>query len=493
MQRDILNVPGMLLLTPLLATAIFFWRIDREHVWLDEAYSAAMASHDTSELWNTVQADVHPPLYYFALKAATAAAGTETLGLRALSALFAVGLVLLGFGPVLRIFGRTAAYVYTVLVIFSPGVLCFAQEARMYTMAAFFVLAAALYAVEAVQHGMRADFVRFGVSLVAAMYTHYFALASSAIMSLLLLIYCAAKERRRLKPLLITLGAAAVAFLPWVPSFLVQISRVRAGFWIPDTNRLLLKFSLMAPYAYKYEDIPYPWTSVIAMVLSALLIGFGILAYRRRPEYLPHLFLIAVGGLTLLAGLLISKLVVPVLMPRYLICCVGLFLVCVSVGIAALPKSFLSAGATAILVALFLPADYNIQFETFHGPFHEVEAAIAEDGAQDEIIVHEDCQTLFPLQWGLPDHTHAMIAEPGSALDLTSGIYPEENLRVIRNLDEILKENRPFRLVDFSLSQTVVTDTLTPPAGWKMASSLRFSPPLSFTHITLTRWVPLGK
>ena len=481
----------MLLLAPLIAAAFFLWRIDREHLWLDEAYSAAMAAHDFGDIIRIVEQDVHPPLYYLALKAVSAVFGTGEHCLRVLSALFAIGLVLLGIGPVRRIFGRDAAYVYSALAVLSPGVVCFAQEARMYTMAAFFVLSAALYGIEAVRHGRKGDFVRFGVLVSIAMYTHYFALAASAVTVLLLIVFSAVRMRSRLKPLLVTATAAAVLYLPWVPSFLVQIHRVEAGFWIPDPNWFLIKFSLMAPYAYKYEDIMYPWASVAAMVLSAVAISWGLWAHRRNAEMLlPLSFLVGIHLLTIVVGIVVSIFIAPILMPRYLISCIGLFLVSVAVGIAALPKASARLGASALILALLLPADYHIQTDTFHGPFREVAAIIAKRDPHDATIVHEDVQTLFPMQWGLPHATHVLVTDIPSVQALAGGVYPEEGLDVAKGLGEVLKRGEPFWLVDYDLSDSIVTERLTPPPGWRIQNEDRFAPPFSFTKIALTRWAP---
>jgi uncharacterized membrane protein len=292
---------------PILGAILFFSQIRREHPWLDETYSAAMAAHSFGDILRIAVQDVHPPLYYLGLKAATVLLGSGELGLRFLSALFAVGLVALGMGPVRRIFGEKAAYIYMALTIFSPGILCFAQEARMYTMAAFFVLGAALYGIEAVQSGQKGAFVRFGVCMSAAMYTHYFSLLAVAVAASILLGYVIVREKRLLKSYLVTTGFTAIVYLPWVPSFLTQIQRVKAGFWIPKTDWFLVKFSLMAPYAYKYEDISFSWFSVAAMVLSTLIIGFCIWSYRKNKEvWLPLMFLMSVHVLTIAAGRAIS-------------------------------------------------------------------------------------------------------------------------------------------------------------------------------------------
>jgi hypothetical protein len=141
---------------------------------------------------------------------------------------------------------------------------------------------------------------------------------------------------------------------------------------------------------------------------------------------------------------------------------------------------------------LLLPSDYNIEFETFHGPFRQVEALILiqKDADQTDLIVHEDVQTLFPMHWGMPEFTQALITDNASVRDLAGEVFSEKGLATVRGLEDVLKKGRPFWLVDFDLSDRIVTDKLTPPPGWRIQLRDRYAPVYSFTKIILTRWVP---
>lgn len=477
----------------LFLSGVFFFcfQIAKAPLWLDETFSAAVVGHGIFDLLRAVERDVHPPLYYLTLKAIVTVVGNNEFGLRLLSTLFALGLVALGPGPVRRIFGRTVGRIYMILVILSPGVLCFSQEARMYTMAAFFVSSAVLYGIVSVRERRRSDFVRFCVALVAGAYTHYFALLACAITALILLLYTFFKERSRLKPYLATLFAAALLYLPWVPSFLRQIHRVEAGFWIPKTDWFLIKFSLMAPFAYKYEDIQYPWSSTAALFISGGILIFALYKMRRNDLLrFPFRLTIGVHALTILLGIAISVAAVPIFMPRYLICCVGLFFTAVAAGICEIQKPVLRYSVLGVLLILALPADYAIQTQNFNGPFREVETHILKDGARTDLILHEDVQTLFPLKWRLPQNPHALISDAPSVETVTGDAYPKDTVSTLARIESAFNTHRPFWLVDFHLSKAIETDKIPVPVGWRITSRAQFAPPYAFTKITLTRWVP---
>ena len=74
-------VSGFLLLTlPTLAKA---------SIWFDEAFSAYLIRYDFAKIWHLTSVDVHPPLYYFALKIWSLIFGTSDFGLRSLSVFLA--------------------------------------------------------------------------------------------------------------------------------------------------------------------------------------------------------------------------------------------------------------------------------------------------------------------------------------------------------------------------------------------------------------------
>jgi uncharacterized membrane protein len=77
--------------------------------------------------------DNHPPLYYLLLRMVRVVLGNSEWALRLLSVAGAVALVGLGAGPVRRIFGHKTAFIYALVVLFTPVILIYAHEARMYT------------------------------------------------------------------------------------------------------------------------------------------------------------------------------------------------------------------------------------------------------------------------------------------------------------------------------------------------------------------------
>lgn len=118
--------------------AITLPTLAKASIWFDEAFSAYIIRHDFAKIWHFTSVDVHPPLYYFALKVWSLLFGAGDFALRSMSVFFAVATIIAGFYFIKRIFGSRSAILSIALLSFSPMFVKYSQEARMYTMVAFF-------------------------------------------------------------------------------------------------------------------------------------------------------------------------------------------------------------------------------------------------------------------------------------------------------------------------------------------------------------------
>lgn len=409
-----------------LALTMYVWRLGHEPLWLDETYSYSMVQHSLLDIVRLTTHDVHPPLYYLFLKICTLVFGMSPAALRLPSVLAALGLSVLALFPVQRLFGARTAYLFALLVATSPGFVCFAQEARMYTLAAFFVTGAAVYGRLALLEERSSDRFWFGFFTWAAAMTHYFGLAAVALNGLCVVITARVQHHPRWKSVALAVLGATLLYAPWLVPLGLQLTAVAKGFWIPPMNLSLFTFALVAPFTYKFEDVPYPWQALVAFaIVSIVLLGSVVVRNWRGRESSLHarVQLLVVYLSTLAFGLAFSSLIQPILMPRYLMVCAGVLLLASASGIDAITaqapmtpeldalttrasarsadrhalasKSAVSwAGAlvhdanstklplrlerrnlsfalfAGVLVALGLPASLRIQREVFNGPFH---------------------------------------------------------------------------------------------------------------------------
>lgn len=476
------------------AAFAFGVRLGREPLWLDESYSYAMVQHGFFDIVRLTRGDVHPPLYYFTLKLAAALIGSSPTALRVPSVVAALGLVALGMGPIRRIWGERTGFVYAWVVVLSPGILCFAQEARMYTLAAFLVTGAVLYGHLSLVGSSRSDNVWFAVFTWAAAMTHYFGLIAAAANALVVLAATFFRSRARLRAVSLAVLGAGLAYSPWLMAFWSQVAAVSRGFWIPPTSATLLTFGLVAPFTYKFEDVPYPWQALVALAMGAttIVLGFAVRTWRAaRGHLLAHLHLLVVFALTLVSSLGFSKLVQPVFMPRYMMVCSGLLLLAFATAISRPRQLGYSVLLTCILVALGLPAWLRIQFTTFNGPFADLAQQIRESKDPAPVLLHNDAQAYYPSWHAVSEGRHVIATAKGTSFDPTvKGVYGGHRLASTDDLTTVLDGVERVWLVDADPSGFHVESArIVSYPGWhQVGPKLRLEHPMSWVKLSLTRF-----
>jgi hypothetical protein len=166
------------------------------------------AVHDTEKT---------PPLH-FLLAWASAKIGDPTLWVRLPSLLAAVGLVPVGYALGRRTAGRAAGLVAAAALALQPYAMFYGTEARAYALVALFAGLSTLCLLRALDARGWAWWAAYAAAVLAVAYTHY--------VGFFVLVVQAAwafwTRRDRLRELVIVHAAIVVAYLPWVPSYLVQ-------------------------------------------------------------------------------------------------------------------------------------------------------------------------------------------------------------------------------------------------------------------------------
>lgn len=118
--------------------------LEREF-WYDEAFTGLVVQMPWSEMWVTLQNDVHPPLYYIVLKIWGVFFGFSDLTLRGFS-VFCFGLFLLAIFFFTKHFSSTKiAFFSTLFFAINPFFLQNAAEARMYPLLILLTVLSAFY------------------------------------------------------------------------------------------------------------------------------------------------------------------------------------------------------------------------------------------------------------------------------------------------------------------------------------------------------------
>jgi 4-amino-4-deoxy-L-arabinose transferase-like glycosyltransferase len=199
--------------------------IDNRQIWLDESHSALLAGMPLAELMDFVRGDVHPPLYFLLLNGWRRIAGDSPAGLRAFSLLAGAVAGAVFLLVALRVFGRGwKALLACVLFWFSPVLVYYGLEVRMYALATAWIAVLVLGVAELLEE--REGSLRRGSVLVAlggtlAFYTHYVTVFVFAGLGAFAVLE-AVRGRLAIRRILPAGAALLILTVPWLPVLMQQ-------------------------------------------------------------------------------------------------------------------------------------------------------------------------------------------------------------------------------------------------------------------------------
>ena len=483
----------------LLAGLVYFTGIAHESIWFDESFSYMMASHSPGGILGLMTADNHPPLYYLLLSGVMSILGNSVWALRLLSVLGAIGLVSLGVGPVRRLFGNRTAFIYAGVVLFTPVVLIYAHEARMYSLAAFCVTASVLYGYLAAKYNHRADWVVFGLASLAAAYLHYYGLMAVFFMHLLIFLWLLFKKREYLRSSLVTGAVVTVGYLPWLVFFYKQVTMVNKGFWIGAVTWQGILKALIQPFSYKDSFPPSVPVMTFALVFSAILIVVGLVLAKLKAgdEWTFGLFALAVFLCSFISPILISLVSNPIFLARYVTVLDGLFLLLLSLGISLLPGKWLQVAAFGIFALANVSTLWNVYTQHFNPPMDQAAAYLKNEIKPGDSIVTSELLSMGPAVYYLPQAVHYNTKSLAGDLVEQQLKTPFSSVHRDQDVDNLVSTH-PFQSFWYVTCnnglQKSITMILHVAEGWETSGEPRtFFEPFASSSVTVTKYVYSGR
>lgn len=357
--------------------------------WMDEGLSVGIASYPLTHIPHVLRQDGSPPLYYLLLHVWMSVAGRDETAVHWLSLLFSLLTIPAALWAGWSLWGRRAGLFGAAICALNPFLTAYGEEARMYSLMALLSLLAAACYLHAFVYRRRAYLPAFALLQTLMLYTHgwgiFFGIGAAAA---LVPIWRASEERRRLLlDALMAFGAAAILYLPWVPTLLYQAAHTAA----PWDNKPRFGAPIQISRGLMGSD-----RASVALLLGA---GFGVAAVltaqraRRDRERLSVWTLIAIPVVTLAVAWVLSQFS-PAWVTRYFAAILGPLLLLIALG-------FARAGRLAY-VALALVAVFWINPTQYvDGYKSDVRDIAAEVGGQlhrgDLVLVGQPEQT--PLVW----------------------------------------------------------------------------------------------
>ena len=190
-----------------------------ESLFADEIYSyRIVANYGLLDVIGEVHdTAITPPLHYLLARVAVEF-GDPTTWIRLPSVVLGAATVPLTFVLGMRTVGCRAALFAAAVAAISPFTVFYGTEARAYATMMFLVVLSTLALLIALDSGRRRWLVLYAIASALVLYAHYsgvFCIAAQAVWGLV-------AHRERTRELLIANAAIALAYAPWLPSFLFQ-------------------------------------------------------------------------------------------------------------------------------------------------------------------------------------------------------------------------------------------------------------------------------
>lgn len=195
-------------------------------VWTDEGWTAwAIHTHEIDNIVTNLEAERHPPAYFFTLSAWSAAFGFNHTMLRILS----VTAGLLTTASIMRLakdwLGWQAAIYAGALFAVVDSAIYYTQEMRPYSWLILATIWMSLFFLRYLFRPRRIRLICYTFSVIFMLYTQYF---GAPVLALHGLFFFWKTTPQQKKGLLIAWGVAGLAYLAWLPSLLRQFDLILA-------------------------------------------------------------------------------------------------------------------------------------------------------------------------------------------------------------------------------------------------------------------------
>ncbi len=375
-------------------------------LWFDESYSVAIAKHNFADIWNITGNDVHPPLYYWALHIIFLIFGNNILAFRLFSVLATVLLGIVGFTHIRKDFGEKTGILFSFLMFFLPVMTAYSQEIRMYSWSCLLVTLTAIYAYrfyksikEKSLKSKNKNLIVFGIFSICCCYIHYYALVTTGLINLFLLIYLIKnrkEEKNTLIHFLILAGIHIVLYIPWLMFFMGQIKHVSNGFWIAldpvSTPVELLSFQFRRQLDTNFVWDAHTIIAIVSAVLMYIYLGFRAYKCKKdKQELRPAVLSFAIYASVIVAMFIITIIIWrPIFFSRYLFVVTGLYVFTLAFIMSTEKNKFITLGICAVIVVLGTISNITNTKMHYNKGNTEVYDYLRENMQEGDIIVYSD-------------------------------------------------------------------------------------------------------
>src|SRR6266487_1928844 len=409
----------------ILALCVRLLGIASRPIWYDEAFAILFSEKGLSAmLYGTLaptgagSADIHPLGYYTLLWLWMKVFGESLIATRFLSiiaGLVSVYLVYLIAAEALS--DIRVARLSMLFAALAPFQVHYAQEIRMYSFLAMWLLLATYAYQRGSKTGNWKWWGLFSISAALAQYTHNLAAFYLIALAFLPILQ---RDWKAFRAIIIAGVGALILYSPWVFQLPAQFSKVQSAYWVerPDFSKL---FTLLLVYV---TNTPLPGSllaGALAMTLVIVIVGFiQTIRYNRQTNGKAGLSLLYLSFASPILLFLFSQwrpvYIERALLPSGAIFCIWLAWVITKTN---LPNVAQISIFGLLGISSVLGIYQHVTYADFpYGPFKELDTSLGQRIEAQDVIIHSNKLSMLPAMLFDRDLAQSFIGDqPGSSTD----------------------------------------------------------------------------
>ena len=267
-----------------------------DSLWSDEVWYTRTMFEQADLLRLVLWMDVHPPAYALTLMAWTGLFGDSEVTVRLPSFLFGLGSLLMLWYMARHWLGPHLALLSAALIALSPVHIWYSYENKTNMMLLLLTIMSVWLYWRASERGLKRNWIIATAVMIAALYTHAYAVPIAAAI-FLWLGWRTLYDHALAKPLVICVVVIVFAVAPWVVHLLGHREELMRSYlrelslaelyklllvWLPSGNALRA-VNPYRPFSHLVAQ-PWPYFLIEAFVAVLLVRGLGFFAYRARGD-----------------------------------------------------------------------------------------------------------------------------------------------------------------------------------------------------------------
>jgi mannosyltransferase len=271
-EARIKYAPSALVLT---AFALRAYHLDFQSLWRDEVDTITFATRALPRLLSTfTRPKENGPLYFLLLRPWIALTGDSEFSVRFFSLAFGVLAIPLVYALGRRWLSPLSSMLGALLMAFSPYLIWYSQEAKMYTLITFLTVLSLYLYMEALTGARWLYWAAYVVTTSLCLYTHILA-ALIIPLEITLFVVWWPRYRARLKPWLAAIGCVTLPYIPlafWEIPLLLSTYETGHPFYPMGKILSILFFA----FSHGVSGVAGPWLLILASVLFIFLFLAGV-------------------------------------------------------------------------------------------------------------------------------------------------------------------------------------------------------------------------